>query len=350
MPLGEDPGGRPDPAWRLLILGLGLLARSNSNTETTLHRPPVRPVDRQGVLKRHIFSKPRAADELLQICRNLWYHGSRPLGKAVVTNEQDVSSSLPGLDTYRQIIRFSGIPLSETPSVNSPDSANRPESDNPGPPDETDTAKLEPTDPGAPEAGSVRTPDPDSDSLSSCVLGQIKAKDPQAWERMVKLYGPMIYRWARRGGLQSADSADIVQEVFRAVALYIAEFEAERTAEGFRAWLWTITKNALIDHFRKQSGATGSADDAFEATVAHEPEFPEPDDLKTPSPDVAMVHRVLHNIRTDFEDTTWDAFWETTVLNRTAAEAGESLNMSKSAVRQAKYRVLKRLRDELSGA
>ena len=266
-----------------------------------------------------------------------------------MTNQRDRGSSSPGLDTYRHIIRSSGNPLSETPSVNSPDSGNRPESNDAGLPAEADTAKLEPTDPGSPGLDAAPPEADASESLSSCVLGQIKAKDPLAWERMVKLYGPMIYRWARRAGLQTADSADVVQEVFRAVALYIADFEAERTAEGFRAWLWTITKNTLTDHFRKQSGAPASGEDAFEATVAHEPDFPEPDDLQTPSPDVAMVHRVLHNIRPDFQDTTWDAFWETTALNRTAAETAESLNMSKSAVRQAKYRVLKRLRDELSG-
>lgn len=267
-----------------------------------------------------------------------------------MNSEHKASSSLPGLDTYRRILRSSGHPLSETQSVNSSDSSNRPESTDPGPPDETNGAKPESTDPGIEKAHEERMDPPESESLSSCVLGQIKAKDPRAWERMVKLYGPMIYRWSRRAGLQPADSADIVQEVFRAVALYIAEFEAERTAEGFRAWLWTITRNTLVDHFRKQSGAAGSGDDGFEATVAHEPEFPEPDDLKTPSPDVAMVHRVLHNIRPDFDDSTWDAFWEMTVLSRTSAEVAELLGMSKAAVRQAKYRILKRLREELTGA
>lgn len=266
-----------------------------------------------------------------------------------MTNEQRERSSLPGLDTYRRILRSCGNPLSETQSVNGSDSANRPDSTDPGPPDKTNVTRGEPTDRSdSPPVNPSETTDPES--LSSEVLGQVKARDPGAWERIVKLYGPIIYRWARRAGLQSADSADVVQEVFRAVALYIAEFEAERTAEGFRGWLWTITRNTLTDHFRKQGGAPTSGDDAFEATVAHEPEFPEPDDLHSPSPDVAMVHRVLHNVRPDFDDTTWDAFWQMTVLNRTSAETAESLGMSKSAVRQAKYRILKRLREELSGA
>ncbi|MHB8901598.1 MAG: RNA polymerase sigma factor [Thermoguttaceae bacterium] len=233
--------------------------------------------------------------------------------------------------------------------MNGSDSANRPDSTDPGPPDETGGVKGESTDRGTPGVQASSSQADDSDSLSGRVLVQVKAKDPRAWERIVKLYGPMIYRWARRAGLQPADSADVVQEVFRAVAMYIADFEAERIAEGFRAWLWTITRNALNDHFRKQGGAPASGDDAFEATVAHEPELPEPDDIHTPSPDLGMVHRVLHNIRPDFDDSTWEAFWQMTVLNRTSAEAAESLGMSKSAVRQAKYRILKRLREELTG-
>ncbi len=232
--------------------------------------------------------------------------------------------------------------------MNGPDSANRPDSTDPGPPDETDAAKSEPTNGGPAEPSTPPSETTDPESLSGSMLGQVKARDPRAWERIVKLYGPIIYRWARRAGLQPADSADVVQEVFRAVALYIGEFEAERVAEGFRAWLWTITKNTLTDHFRKQGGVPAGGGDAFEATVAHEPELPDPDDLHTPSPDVAMVHRVLHDIRPDFDDTTWDAFWQMTVLNRSSAETAESLHMSKSAVRQAKYRILKRLREELS--
>jgi len=251
-----------------------------------------------------------------------------------VTASRKESSKLPGLATYRHIIRSTGDPSSETLSVSSPD-VHRPNSTDPGPPDRQNAAaRVEATDP---------------ESLSSQVLGQVKARDPQAWTRMVNLYGPMIYRWARTAGLQSADSADVVQEVFRAVAMYIGDLDADRPAEGFRGWLWTIARSKLMDHFRVRAGAAATGEEALEQTVAHEPELREPDDLKTPSPDVAMVHRVLQTIRPDFDDTTWEAFWQMAVQNRTAAEAADSLEMSRSAVRQAKYRVLKRLRHELSG-
>ena len=36
---------------------------------------------------------------------------------------------------------------------------------------------------------------------------------PEAWNRLVHLYGPLVYRWSRRAGLQSSDAADITQDV-----------------------------------------------------------------------------------------------------------------------------------------
>jgi RNA polymerase sigma-70 factor (ECF subfamily) len=59
--------------------------------------------------------------------------------------------------------------------------------------------------------------------------------------------------------------------------------------------------------------------------------------------------RAIELIRAEFEDRTWRAFWLTAVEGRMAAEVGVELGMAKGAVRQAKYRVLRRLREELDG-
>ena len=59
-----------------------------------------------------------------------------------------------------------------------------------------------------------------------------------------------------------------------------------------------------------------------------------------------MVRRALDVIRGDFQEQTWLAFLRTAVDGRAASEAAAELNMSQRAVRQAKYRVLQRLREE----
>jgi len=63
-----------------------------------------------------------------------------------------------------------------------------------------------------------------SGATSSSLLERAKARDPQAWERLVELYGPLVYQWCRRWGISATDSQDVVQELFRAVASGIARF------------------------------------------------------------------------------------------------------------------------------
>ena len=82
----------------------------------------------------------------------------------------------------------------------------------------------------------------------------------------MKLYGPVVYRWARDMGLQPSDAADVAQEVFGALTTHIARFSHERPRDTFRGWLWTITRNRVRDHYRAQQDqarATGG-------TEAHE--------------------------------------------------------------------------------
>ena len=50
------------------------------------------------------------------------------------------------------------------------------------------------------------------------------------------------------------DAADVVQEVFRALAHAIAGFKYSRTMGTFRGWLRTITKNKINDHFWGHAG------------------------------------------------------------------------------------------------
>jgi RNA polymerase sigma-70 factor (ECF subfamily) len=45
-----------------------------------------------------------------------------------------------------------------------------------------------------------------------------------AWTQFVEVYGPLVYRYARRRGLQDADAADLTQDVLRAVVQAIDRF------------------------------------------------------------------------------------------------------------------------------
>src|SRR4051794_38956050 len=81
------------------------------------------------------------------------------------------------------------------------------------------------------------------DATSPSLLLRVQGNQAAAWERLVELYAPLVYHWCRRARLGEEDTADVFQEVFRAVARTIGAFRRDRAGDTFRGWLRTITRN-----------------------------------------------------------------------------------------------------------
>jgi RNA polymerase sigma-70 factor (ECF subfamily) len=185
-----------------------------------------------------------------------------------------------------------------------------------------------------------------SGSTSSGLLQRVKEGESDAWRRLVELYGPMVLGWCQQSRLQVSDAADIVQEVFAAVLVSVHNFRRDRPGGTFRGWLWTITRNKLRDFLRRRE----CRPQAFGGTDAAEQFQQIPDSLPdaTGSDDQrGLIHHALDRIRPEFDDRTWEAFWRTTAGGHAASNVAADLALTPGAVRQAKYRFLKRLRTEL---
>lgn len=187
-------------------------------------------------------------------------------------------------------------------------------------------------------------------STSHTLLGRVRAKDPIAWERFAAIYVPLVYYWARRGGLQESDAQDVVQDVFRSVCAKIADFQRNGQDSRFRGWLWAITRNRVRLFFRqRQARAIASGGSSAAAALAQLPEIWQRDEEGSNGDERRiLIHRLLAAVEHDFAETTWQAFWRTVVGNEPVAEVAADLKLTTTAVRQAKYRVLCRLREELA--
>ena len=188
-----------------------------------------------------------------------------------------------------------------------------------------------------------------SGSTPRSLLERARAGEGDAWERLVGLYAPVAYQWCRGLGLQEPDAADVLQEVFQAVAVHLGDFRRARPSDTFRGWLRTITRNKVNDHYRRLAREPGGAGGSeAQERFAQVPDLRDIDiEPAIDDPERGLFRNALDLIRIEFEDRTWQAFWRTVVDGRLARDVATELGMSPGAVRVAKYRVLRRFREEL---
>jgi RNA polymerase sigma-70 factor (ECF subfamily) len=164
------------------------------------------------------------------------------------------------------------------------------------------------------------------------------------------LYGPLVTHWCRRGPLDSHAAADCVQDVFASVAAAIENFQPQRTTGSFRAWLWTITRNKLRDHFRRAARSPVAAGGSSAFGLIQQIVDPIPLSDDEPTGDLQLqqlTSRAMAQVQSEFEPRTWQAFWRSVVDGISTADVAQELQMSEATVRQSRSRILRRLRQQL---
>jgi RNA polymerase sigma-70 factor (ECF subfamily) len=182
------------------------------------------------------------------------------------------------------------------------------------------------------------------------LLARIKdSADRQAWTEFVDLYAPVIHGYALKRGLQDADAADLTQEVLGAVARSAARLNYDPARGTFRGWLFRVVRNELADFgaARRRHG-TGAGDTDVRRRLAEEP-APSEDELEAWEREYErqLFARACDQVRDDFQESTWQAFWMTAIEGRSGKEAAEFLRITTAAVYLAKRRVTERIKQQI---
>jgi RNA polymerase sigma-70 factor, ECF subfamily len=89
-----------------------------------------------------------------------------------------------------------------------------------------------------------RTLDPDQSLVSRCLRGE-----EAAWEELVRQHTRRVYGLCYRFTNSGQEAQDLTQEVFLRVFRTLRTFQS---SEGsFGTWLARVTRNLLIDHYRR---------------------------------------------------------------------------------------------------
>lgn len=174
------------------------------------------------------------------------------------------------------------------------------------------------------------------------------AADEAAWGQFVGLYGPVVFGFARKRGLQESDAADLTQEVFRAMALAAPRFAYDPQRGSFRSWLYTVARNQLHDFLgRRRRQYSGSGDSGVLALLEELPAPENEHDSWDQEYDRQLFAWAAKQVQAAFHESSWQAFWQTAVEGREPKIVADELGMSLGALYIAKSRIRARLKKEI---
>jgi RNA polymerase sigma-70 factor (ECF subfamily) len=172
--------------------------------------------------------------------------------------------------------------------------------------------------------------------------------DDSDWLRLQDIYAPLIRQWLSHVEGLRDESEDLTQDVLVVLVRELPSFERRRDG-AFRAWLRQVTVNRIRTFWKSKRRRPPGGRSEDERLLAQ---------LEDPTSDLSrqwdrehdrhVFHRLLQVVQADFEPHTWQAFTRFALDGVPAAEVASELDMSEGAVVQAKFRVLKRLREEAS--
>ena len=160
------------------------------------------------------------------------------------------------------------------------------------------------------------------------------------WGIFVDRYGPIICGFARNAGLPSSEADDIMQTVLFNFFRVADRFEYDPSKGRFRGYLKRITLNAIRQRYRKKQegnldtfGMEAAEDPRDDLAVAFDREWAE-----------HLLSEAMTEARPKFEPKTWEAFELYGRRGMSCEKTAQRLNMSQEAIRHAKSRVMKAVR------
>ena len=199
--------------------------------------------------------------------------------------------------------------------------------------------------PTAAEPPETRTVSTDPYATRATIFVRLAAPDTElrelSWREFYEMYGPIVRGFARNCGLPPQEGDDILQEVMLGFFSVSPRFEYDSAKGRFRGYLKRATLNAVRARYRRHRTAAQLEDnsvstDPATAAVAWDHEW-----------SLSILNRALQAVATRFEPATFEAFDLYARRGVPVKAAADRTGLSDQAVRQAKCRVMKAVREEI---
>lgn len=180
----------------------------------------------------------------------------------------------------------------------------------------------------------------------------LRVRDPEdqaAWQEFVEIYRPVILRLARQKGMQQADAEDVAQQVLVSVAKAIEQREHDRQRARFRTWLNRVAQNAILNALTRSKPDRGTGNTGLLAALQQHPSQQGPDsDLLRLEYRREVFRWAARQVRREFQQETWDAFWRTAINGDDCDAVATELGKTRGAIYAARSRIIRRIQEKVA--
>jgi RNA polymerase sigma-70 factor, ECF subfamily len=175
-----------------------------------------------------------------------------------------------------------------------------------------------------------------TEHADTSLIEQALNRDPEAFTSLYELYVERVFRHVYYHLSDRSEAEDITQEVF--VRAWKAISHYKNTGAPFMAWLITIARHLITDHFRSTKRLVTLTDMGMIECEGADPEQIVADNLNR-----SFMRNAIMKLKGEKKDVILMRF----IDGFTYEEIAKALNKSEGAVRVIQFRALKDLKQIL---
>lgn len=164
-----------------------------------------------------------------------------------------------------------------------------------------------------------------------------------AWRDFVCVYEGFLKQLVRRQGVPDRHVADVTQQILLAIARSIDGWKDDGNAASFRRWLVTVSRNVVIQFMtreRRQTSGVGGTDMLSQLLNVAD----KPDEQLVRKYQHELVVWAAEQVRHEFLETSWQAFWATVIEGQTVDHVASALGVSPGSIYMSRTRIMARIR------
>ena len=162
--------------------------------------------------------------------------------------------------------------------------------------------------------------------------------DKQAFGRLFEVYYEQIFKYLLIRMNTYTEAEDLAETVFLKAWQFLPSFGKKEKAQNFRAWLYRIAHNALIDHRRAQK-----PESALDAAVPYAGNLQNPDEIF----EVSETWRHIRQAISALDETSQHVIISRFLAGLSHKEIAQTLGVSDGNVRIVQYRAIRKIREML---